>query len=643
MSRGFASNSRVTVLATAVLLGFAAVGAQLLNLHVLNRAARLRDVNRERSELVVELSRRGDILDAHGDALATSRTEVALAIDPWALADALQALDTAHKPLLRAQLLRSEQAKHTALAALLGLRPDEVEKAYTPATRAPGPKDDLRSILPDGRVKVRFVKFHDGVEESLYARLTDGKLYPQADGKAAPTPPLGLVGQRYAVRVYPHGQLAAHVVGFINKEAQPVTGVEHFADFYLRGADGWRESEKDGRQRELEQFRTREARPSDGYAVALSLDAAVQHMAEQELTDIAAKFSPQKATIIVSNAQTGFILAMANWPTFDLNNYNAPGPAGSRAERNIAVADYLEPGSTFKIVAASGALEEHLVTPATEFDCSLAKVDYKGLPRELPNDDHPFTRPISVAEIIEHSSNRGAAQLGMQLGEERLWGYARAFGFGELTGFPAIYPETPGLLANWTKWSGKDITRIPMGHTNAASPLQIHMAMGVIASGGELLRPQLVREVRDPAGAVVYRFDRDVRRRVISAATARTMSGMLMGVVSTEGTAPEAAIPGFDAAGKTGTTQKVIDGKYSTTHHVSSFVGFFPANRPVVVISVIVDDGHPPGGGTAYGRIVAAPSFKHLGEQLIPYLDIKPVAAPSGSGAPLLALQGGRP
>jgi cell division protein FtsI/penicillin-binding protein 2 len=113
--------------------------------------------------------------------------------------------------------------------------------------------------------------------------------------------------------------------------------------------------------------------------------------------------------------------------------------------------------------------------------------------------------------------------------------------------------------------------------------------------------------------------------------------------VSEEGTAPEAAIPGFDAAGKTGTTEKLIDGKYSTTHHVSSFVGFFPANQPAVVISVIVDDGHPPGGGTAYGRIVAAPSFKHLGEQLIPYLDIKPVTAPSGSGAPLLALQGGRP
>jgi len=643
MSRGFASNPRVTGLAAVVLCAFAVVGAQLVNLHVVGRSARLREVNRERRSLVVETSRRGDILDDHGDALATSRTQVALAIDPWALADALAVLDAAHKPRLKERLVESEQAKHATLAALLGLRADEIEKYYRPVTRDARPDDDKGSIMSDGQVKVRFVKFHDGVEESLFARLNDGKQYPQADPKAAPTPPIGLVGQRYAVRVYPHGQLAAHVVGYINKESEPVTGIERFADFYLRGVDGWRESEKDGRQRELEQFRTREAPPQDGYGVVLSLDAAVQHMAEQELGDIAAKFQPEKATIIISDAHTGFILALANWPTFDLNAYNTPGPAGPRAERNIAVADYLEPGSTFKIVAASGALEEHLVTPETEFDVSQDKVEYKGLPRALPKDDHPFGRPISVTEIIEHSSNRGAAQLGMALGEQRLWTYAHAFGFGEMTGFPSIYPETPGLLANWTKWSGSDITRIPMGHTIAATPLQIHMAMGVIASGGELLRPQLVREVRDPAGGLVYHFDREVRRRVISTATARTMAEMLTGVVSKDGTAPEAAIPGYDAAGKTGTTEKLIDGKYSTTHHVSSFVGFFPASQPAVVISVIVDDGHPPGGGTAYGRIVAAPSFKHLGEQLIPYLDIKPPAAPAGSGSPLLALQGGRP
>jgi len=168
------------------------------------------------------------------------------------------------------------------------------------------------------------------------------------------------------------------------------------------------------------------------------------------------------------------------------------------------------------------------------------------------------------------------------------------------------------------------------------------MAMGVIASGGLLLRPQLVREVRDAAGATVHRFGPVVRSRAVSEATARTMAQMLMGVVSSEGTAPDAAIPGYNVAGKTGTTQKLVDGQYSSTHHVASFVGFFPANRPEVVISVIVDDGHPPGGGAAYGRLVAAPSFKRLGEQLIAYLDLKP-AGPLSAVSGLLALEGGRP
>lgn len=640
MPSGFASNSRVALLATFVLVGFGVVGAQLVRLHVLERPARLVELNQARRELLVVPARRGDILDARGGTLATSRTKIALAVDPWALDDLLKAEKTEAR---RARILAVEREKRATLAGLLGMPLAELESYFTPATRDPRPSDDPRRLTEDGRAKVRWVKFNEGVEESLYARLTDGKLYPQLEKNSpVPTPPAGLVGTRYGVRTYPHGQLAAHVVGFINKEETPVTGVEKFANFYLHGADGWRETEKDGRQRELAQFRTREVAPTDGLSVVLSIDSAVQQMVETELAQVAAKFQPQKATIIVSEARTGFILALANWPTFDLNNYHNLGPAGQAALRNTAVADYLEPGSTFKIVASSGAINDGLVNPRSEFDCSLDRVIYRGTPRSLPKDDHIFTHPLSVAEIISHSSNRGAAQLGMLLGEEKLWGYARAFGFGELSGFAAIYPESPGLLANWKKWSGSDITRIPMGHTVAATPLQIHMAMGAIASGGELLRPQIVREVRDASGATVHRFGPAVRGRAVSEATARTMAQMLMGVASSEGTAPDAAIAGYNVAGKTGTTQKLIDGQYSSTHHVGSFVGFFPANRPEVVISVIVDDGHPPGGGTGYGRVVAVPSFKRLGEQLISYLDLKP-AGPLSAAPSLLAAKGDRP
>jgi cell division protein FtsI/penicillin-binding protein 2 len=294
----------------------------------------------------------------------------------------------------------------------------------------------------------------------------------------------------------------------------------------------------------------------------------------------------------------------------------------------------------FKIVAAAGALEEGLVTPESRFDCSLTSIEYKGKPRGLPREDHHFGH-LTVSEIISHSSNRGAAQLAMQLGDQKFYNYARAFGFGHTTGLPGGAEEN-GMMAPPSKWDGLTITRMPMGHSVSVTVLQMHQAMSVIASGGVLLRPQLIREIRDEKGEIVARFDRTEERRVISEATARTMARMLMGVASKEGTALEAAIPGYEVAGKTGTTQKLepitlADGTvkqvYSARHHVASFVGFFPASRPQIVISVIVDDAdaHAP-GGVAYGRTVAAPAFKRIGEQLISYRDIKAggaVVAPS--------------
>jgi cell division protein FtsI/penicillin-binding protein 2 len=201
------------------------------------------------------------------------------------------------------------------------------------------------------------------------------------------------------------------------------------------------------------------------------------------------------------------------------------------------------------------------------------------------------------------------------------------------------------------KWDGLTITRMPMGHAVAATPLQMHMAMGVIASGGLLQRPQIIRQIRDASGETVYRYSSAVQHRAITEQTARTMAGMLRRVASPQGTAPEAAIANFEVAGKTGTTQKIISGRYSERHHVASFVGFFPANAPArhrdypnidqVAISVFVDDADAhAANGIAYGAKVAAPSFKRLAERLIPYFDIKPVYAVAGPNT--LAMEGGR-
>jgi cell division protein FtsI/penicillin-binding protein 2 len=322
---------------------------------------------------------------------------------------------------------------------------------------------------------------------------------------------------------------------------------------------------------------------------------------------------------------------MANYPSYDLNNY---GKAPLDAQRNYAVTDMVEPGSTFKIVAVGGALNEGLVTPKTTFDCGLTTVDYEGRTIKLPRDDEKMG-VLSVADIVAHSSNRGAAQLGMLLGDQRFYDYARRYGFGRTTGFE-LGGEVRGQLAPPSKWDGLTISRMPMGHAVAATPLQIHMAMSAVADGGVLLRPEIITEIRDPSGAVIRKFGPEKRAQVLRPSVAALLAQLLTGVVR-EGTAKGFDIPGFELAGKTGTTQKVVNGRYVTNHHVASFVGFFPASRPEVVLSVIVDDADE-STGPAYGRTVAAPAFKHIAEQLIEYLHIKPVVPMNHT---FLASQGG--
>lgn len=653
-TRGFSHNKRLAVVALLILACLAAVGYRLVNLHVVQREHYLAQIQQTRNRLVVEHARRGDILDVKGDLLATSKTDLTLAIDPWALPEKIAALK---HPERQARFAAEQTSRRAELAAFLGMDIAALEALYTPAWRdlrpaadvptaneppvvaaTPSEVADFASRLlwhdleeqtppaaedhpPLRRVPVRFVKFREGVSEDDYKTISALKV-------------VGLTAERRFRRVYPHKTLAAHLIGFVNKADEPSGGVEAFAHRYLRGIDGWREIERDGKRVERAEFREREVPASDGWSVALSIDAAVQHIVEQEMRSLVDKFNPAKATIIVSDARTGFLLALANHPTFDLNQF---GQVPIDHQRNIAAADLVEPGSTFKIVATAGALNEKLVTPSHKFDCTLESILYQGKPRRFMRDDHRYDHPLTVAEVIAKSSNVGTAQLGMLLGDRKLYDYARAFGFGERTGFP-LGREEPGLLADPAKWSGIDITRIPAGYSIAATPLQVHYGMGTIASGGHLMRPQLIRQIIDANGEVIYSFSPFVRRTVLAPETAEDMARMLQKVVSPDGTARRGAIPGYEVAGKTGTAQKLVNGRYSSVNHVGSFVGFFPASNPRVVMTVIVDDGKPPGGGTAYGSIVAVPSFRNIAEKLIQYLDIKPVVSPSPNGSiPLLA------
>ena len=596
MSRGFASNYRIVFLATGIFFCFGGVAARLVCLHVLERDELLKYVEQARRSFVVENARRGNIRDANDVILATSRTLIDLGLDP--------------------HMLRPEdEARWPDLARLLGLTVIDIRAAA--ARRSPeAAEEGGREARP-----VQWVKLAEGIDENVFDEVKKLQIR-------------GVYGNRIYRRFYPHNSMAAHLIGYVNKQNVPAAGVEHYMDFFLRGQDGWRESERNGRRQEQAQFQTREVPPVDGYDVLLSIDTYVQHLIEEELQHLAEKYSPQKATIIVSDAHTGFILGLANYPTFNLNEFNK---APLDALRNYAVTDVLEPGSTFKIVAASAALNEGLVTPNSAFDVGSTEVEYHGRHLRLPKDDHPY-QDLTVAGIISHSSNRCAAHLAMLLGDQRFYDYTRAFGFGEKTGFP-FGGEVDGLLAPPKNWDGLTITRMPMGQSLAATPMQIHYAMATIANGGVLQHPQLFRQVRDENDKIVFGLADLPHRRVITERTAQTMARLLMGVATPDGTAPEAAIPDFEVAGKTGTSQKVIDGKYSTTHHIASFVGFLPASRPRVVISVIVDDAQMPGGGVAYGRVVAAPSFRNVALRLIQYLDIKPVTEFPRNR---LALQGDR-
>lgn len=597
--RGFASNYRIVLVAGALFASLGCVALRLADLHVFSRDYYVAQIERARYRIDVETARRGDILASNGDdILATSRSLIQLGVDPQSLRE-------------------EDRAKWPELARLVNIPLAQLTDTFE--TKARPVADE--NAGDSGRL-IRWAKLSDSVEESVYAEIL--KLGVK-----------GVYGNRTYSRAYPHNSLASHVIGFVNKEGQPSGGVEAFADFYLRGRDGWRESEKDGLRRELAQFRTREVPAADGYSVVLSIDSVIQHMVDEELAAIAQKFKPQKATIIVSDPQTGFILALGNYPTFDLNEFST---APIAHQRNIAATDLYEPGSTFKIVPAAMALNEGLVAPGTRLPCNQETVSYNGRELRLMRDDHASPIPLTVAQIISHSSNNGAARLAMLAGDRKLYDYARAFGFGEQTGFPLGY-EGSGLFNPVNKWSGIDITRIPAGYSIAATPLQIHYAMATIANDGLLMRPQIIREVRDTAGETVFEFGKSVRRAVVSPETARVMARMLEGVV-TEGTGKITNIPNFEVAGKTGTAQKLIDGRYSNRNHVGSFVGFFPATNPRAVISVIVDDGRPPSGGNAYGSVVAAPSFRRIAEQLIQYLDIKPAASSASGG--LLAMQGGR-
>lgn len=590
----FVAKKRFSFLVWAVGIVFLIIIGRLFYLHVLESGRLVRIVERNRHKFEIKQGRRGDILDKQGNVLATTKSYIELGVDP--------------------QLVREEdRTKWKDLAKLIGMSESELTEIFNEKTR--------KVKGPDGtEVKlIRWRKLVDALDEKKYEAVMNLKI-------------AGVYGNRKFGRVYPMGSLAGHVLGFINKEGQSVCGIEKSMNFYLSGQDGWKETECDGKRRELAQFRVREVEAVAGANVELTIDSVVQQAIEEEVKRIVKDYSPKSVSIIVSEPSTGYLLGMANYPDFNPNEYWS---YDVDAHRNRAVTDVFEPGSLFKLVTASAVLNESPQVLDKVYDCGSDKVEYKGRILKLPKDHKPMNE-LTGREIIIQSSNRGVARMATVLGEEKLYNYARAFGFGELTGLGA--GEVSGVVHPVKKWDGLTITRFPMGHAVSTTALQLHCAISVIANGGVLMEPRIVKRVLDDGGNTILNFSPKAKRKVLSAAIAGQMVELMKGVVNAEGTCQRARLMGFEVAGKTGTTQKIIGGKYSNRHHISSFSGFFPAGDPRVLVTVVIDEAKM--AGCAYGGVVAAPAFKNVGEQLVQYLSIQPSEAERLGSQHLLAFGG---
>src|SRR4051812_20482781 len=467
------------------------------------------------------------------------------------------------------------------------------------------PADELEEKLAtDRRYIVLKREVPSAIATALRERLRAGNLR-------------GIYFERDTTRIYPNGSMLCHVIGFTDFEHHGIQGVEASMEEYLHGQDGYRFIEHNRAGQEMVLYRGQERAPRDGYRVHLTVDLNLQNIVENEIDAAVREFHPQKATIILMRPQTGEILAMANRPNYDLNLRSEAKP---EEMKNRAIIDMMEPGSTFKIVTAAAALNEHKVRPDTTIFCENGIWNFGGRPLH----DHKAYADLSVQDILVKSSNIGAAKLALSVGDQKFYEYIRRFGFGERTGVE-LPGEIPGVIRPPQSWSKISITRIPMGHEVGVTPLQMTIAMATIANGGKLVTPRIVKSITKANGETVATFSPTVLRQVISPETAQQIGNALRGVVSDRGTAAGAAVPGYTLAGKTGTAQKVDpNGGYEHGKYVVSFSGYMPAEHPAFVGLVVLDDAHTKNPELNYGGTVSAPIFAHIAEKAARYLDLEP-------------------
>jgi cell division protein FtsI (penicillin-binding protein 3) len=556
---------RLVVAAAVFGLWTAAIEARLVYLQVMRNADLSARAERQQMRTVPAPAKRGEILDRRGRVLAYS-------VD----AESIYAVPS-----------EIEQPRR-AVAALCGALEDCTSRE----------RDSLLERFGRQRAFV-YVRRQVSPEQARRVKALELE---------------GIGFMKESKRFYPNKELASHLVGYVGIDSTGLHGIESAYDHLIKGRAGTVLIQTDARRHAFSRI---EKPPTTGANLELTIDHYLQHVAERELRAGVEANDAQGGSAIVMDPWTGEILAMANWPTFNPNAYRQ---ARDEARRNRAVQDLYEPGSTFKVVTASAALEEKVVHADDLFDVSAGMIRFGS---RVIRDDHRYTAPLSFSDVIVRSSNVGAIKVALRLGRERLGMYVRRFGFGSPVS-PDFPGESPGIVWDPSKLTDSALASVAMGYQIGVTPLQMATAVSSVANGGELVQPRAVRAViRDGKRVPV---PRKVLRRTVGPTTAAELTRIMEGVVEKGGTATRASLDGYTVAGKTGTAQKLVNGRYSRSDYNTSFVGFVPSRKPVFSIIVVIDAPRV----NRYGGLAAAPVFHRIADAALRHYGVPPTlnAAP---------------
>ena len=492
----------------------------------------------------------------------------------------------------------------------------DVESVYANPRRLKAMEQDPQTVAR------RIAKVLDVDREQLAKRLGSDRYFVWIERRVSPNeatrireldiPGVELTSE--ARRYYPNRHLAAHLLGFADIDGRGIEGIELAYEDRLRGLDRRVEAIRDRRGHVVFADDMEDARTIQGQSVVLTIDKAIQHIAERELALGVRTFEARGGSVVVMDPSTGEILALANYPPF---NPNEPSKHPTAHRRNRAVVDRFEPGSTVKPFTMAAALAAGAVKPNQSINCENGVTRMGG---RLLHDAHPYEW-LTPTQILAYSSNIGTAKIAQDLGKKELYRAFRRFGFGERTGL-RVPGETAGILRHYRRWYEIDTAAVSFGQGMSVTNVQLATAMSAIANGGRLMQPMLVRRMSDGHGATIEENKPRVRRQVVPRRVAKLVGQMLTAVTEPGGTAIEAAVDGYLVAGKTGTAQKAdyVHGGYAKDKWLASFIGFAPADRPAVVISVVIDEpviAH-------YGGTVAGPVFRRIAEVTLRHMGIAP-------------------